>query len=207
MRKILTLVVAALLCGLAVKAAVPVDKKYLAGAVPVVSGQVLYEKIYEVPGKTAGELLELVRGYAEAELVSGPDHGPQARLTEVNAEDGIVAASIQETMWFLRKPMRSDFCQFYYQIVFQVKDGAVDVMLRGLRYTYELTDRPEDALTVRAEEWITDKEALSKNGTKMKKMNGKFRKATVDRKDAIFQNIGKALGAKTMNKTIVVEEY
>lgn len=206
MKKIMTFAVA-LMAVLAAVASTPVDKKYLAGAVPVVNGQVLYEKTYEVPGKTAGELLELVQGYAQAELVSGPDHGPQARLTEINAEDGVVAASIQETMWFLRKPMRSDFCQFYYQIVFQVKDGAVDVMLRNMRYTYELTDRPEDALTVRAEEWITDKEALSKNGAKMKKMNGKFRKATVDRKDAIFQNIGKALGAKTVSKTIVVEEY
>lgn len=193
--------------GAALMASTPVEKKYLAGAVPEVEGQVVFEKTYEVPGKAASAILPLVQQFVQQELVEGPEHGAQARITELSPDEGVLAASIQETMWFLRKPMRSDFCQFYYQIVCQVKDGSFTVMLRNLRYTYELSDRVEDVATFRAEEWITDKEALSKDGAKLKRLNGKFRRATIDRKDALFHGLGQAAGAKTQSRTIVVEDY
>lgn len=187
------------------QAAEPVSKKYLAGAVPVINGQVVFKKTFEVPGKTSAEIFDLVRNYVETELVAGPDHGPQARITECSQEEGILAASIQETLWFLRKPARSDFSQFYYQIVCQVTDQKAEITLRNLRYIYDMSDREQDRATYRAEEWITDKEALNKAGNKLSRMTGKFRRSTIDRKDAILQGIGAVLGAK--KKTVIIEEY
>lgn len=206
MRK-LTLLLVALATTLALTAAKPVEKKYLAGAVPEVDGQVIFQKAYTVPGKPAADILALAQSYVQSQLVEGPEHGNQARITEISPDAGVLAASIQETLWFLRKPMRSDFCQFYYQVVCEAKDGQLMLTLRNLRYVYELTERAEDIATFRAEEWITDKEALSKNGTKLARMTGKFRKATIDRKDDIVQGLGQALGATPQAKTVIVEEY
>lgn len=186
---------------------VPVDKKYLAGAVPEENGVVVFRKTFEVPGKTTSEIYQMVRDFTMSELVHGSESGPQARLTQDTPDEGLMAASIEETMWFLRRPMRSDFTRFYYQIVYEVKDGTLEVMIRNLRYIYGMTEREEDITTLRAEEWITDKEALSRKGTALAKVSGKFRKATIDRKDEILRGIGRAVGAKLQSKTIVVEEY
>ena len=46
----------------------------------------------------------------------------------------------------------------------------------------------------RAEDWITDANAFTKNGTKLARISGKFRTKTIDRKDEIFAAIGKTLG-------------
>lgn len=188
-------------------AAEPVDKKYLAGAVPEVNGAVVWEKTYTVEGRSTEEIYNAARTYVLNELVNGPEHGTQARITQDSPEEGLLAASIQETMWFLRKPMRSDFAQCYYQVVVEVKDSSVTATLRNFRYLYDINGREQDILSYRAEEWITDREAISKNGTKLARVNGKFRCATIDRKDSIFRSLGQAIGAKAQTKTIVVEEY
>ena len=51
-------------------------------------------------------------------------------------------------------------------------------------------------MQVKAEEWITDKYALNKKGTKLSRISGKFRRKTIDRKDNIFQRIEAALNIK-----------
>ena len=48
-------------------------------------------------------------------------------------------------------------------------------------------------MSVKADEWITDKYALNKKKTKLLKGSGKFRRKTIDRKDNIFGKICKAL--------------
>ena len=48
-----------------------------------------------------------------------------------------------------------------------------------------------------AEEWITDKEALRKDGTQLRRgTSKKFRVATIDRKNELFRGAGKACGIK-----------
>lgn len=174
-------------------AAEPVDAKYLAGAVPEVNGHVVFLQTYTLPGQSASSIYAAVRSYVEDALVQGPEHGIQARITEDSASEGILAASIQETLWFLRRPMRSDFADFYYQVVAEVHDGSLTLTLRNLRYVYRLSDREEDIATFRAEEWITDKKCLSKKGDKLQRHNGKFRIGTIDRVQAVFRDLGALL--------------
>lgn len=187
-------------------AAEPVDSKYLSGAVPMENGKVVFRKDYVVPGASADSLYRLLRTYVDADLVNGPEHGQQARIIVDDATSHAISASIQETLWFLRRPMRSDFAQYFYKIDIQVTDGAFSVAILPQYYLYDVTERTEDIKVYRAEEWITDKEALAKNGTKLARVSGKFRRATIDRKEEVFYNCGVLTGAQT-RKVIIREEY
>lgn len=190
------------------RAAEPVDPRYLAGGVPEHDGMVIYTKDFEVPQKNAADIYAALKDYTQTSLVEGPNHGEQARITQDTPEEGTLCASVHECLWFLRKPMRSDFAQFYYQIIFEVRDGGFTATMRALRYLYNFSGRENDDTPLRAEEWITDRYTLTKGGTKLTRTNGKFRRATIDRKDEIMRGAGRATGAKAkgQKRTIVVEE-
>ena len=107
----------------------------------------------------------------------------------------MLAASIEEYMYFKRTNWQIHRVRFYYQLVLQATDGKLQAQLRRLHYRYdpEVTagDFDDDR---RAEDWITDANAFTKNGTKLARISGKFRTKTIDRKDEIFAAIGKTLG-------------
>ncbi len=58
----------------------------------------------------------------------------------------------------------------------------------------------------RAENWITDEAALTKNGTKLARVSGKFRSFTIDRKNEIFKGAALATGAVVKRKVTRVVE-
>ena len=72
---------------------------YLTGAVPVVNGYVQFDKTYYVKNKSKAALMDSLRNYVQRELVDGEEQLPQARITEVSPDSGIIAASIEEYMY------------------------------------------------------------------------------------------------------------
>ncbi len=178
--------------------------KYLAGAVPVnEAGFVYFDKTYNVAGKSKAEIFNLLLDYTQREIVEGENRLPQARITESDETTGIIAASIEEYLYFKRKAWTMDRVRFYYQLIYRVEDGKFNVEMRNLHYIYDDIPNPTD---YRAEKWITDEEALNKSKTKLLKMSGKFRRFTIDRKDEIFRGAAKAVGAVRKVKKIVTEE-
>jgi len=88
--------------------------------------------------------------------------------------------------------------------VFEVSDGQFKVMLLRIRYIYEPMATPGQDNVMLAEEWITDKEALKKDGAQLRRgTSKKFRIATIDRKNQLFRGAGRACGLKF---TRIVEE-
>ncbi len=184
------------------------DARYLAGAVPVKNGQVEFDRTYTVKGKTRADLMADLQHYVDSALVNGPDQLPQARLTEVTPDSGIVAASIEEYMYFKRTNWQIHRVHFYYQLVFRVNDGSFTATMRRLHYRYdpEVTAGEFDD-DRRAEQWITDEAALTKNGTKLARISGKFRRHTIDRVNEVFRGAALATGAVTKRvKLVEVEE-
>ena len=183
------------------------DKRYLAGAVPTVNGFVQFDKQYYAKNKTKAAIMDSLRNFIQTQLIDGPDQLPQARITEITPEDGIIAASIEEYMYFKRTNWQIHRVHFYYQLIFKVKDGEFTATMRNLHYRSdpEVTagDFDEDR---RAENWITDDAALTKNGTKLARISGKFRTHTIDRKNEIFRNAGRAVGVKFKRKVTVIED-
>lgn len=183
-----------------------VDKRYLAGAVPLVDGYVQFDRSFKVNNSTKTAIMDSLRSYVQRELVDGEEQLPQARLTEVNADSGIIAASIEEYMYFKRTNWQIHRVRFYYQLVLHVTNDGFTATMRRLHYRYdpEVTagEFDEDR---RAENWITDEAALSKDGKKLQRISGKFRKFTIDRKNEIFKGLALAAGAKSKRKVKVVE--
>lgn len=202
--KQLLLMVCALFMGTAVsgwaqtadKAQVVGETNYFVGAVPQKSGQVIFEETFDVPGKSKAELFQALQQYTES-VVKGENHLPQSRIMELSPEEGVIAAAIEETLWFKRTALVSDFARFFYQLVFEASDAQFKVTLRRLRYIYEPLATPGQDGVMLAEEWITDKEALKKNGSKLRRgTSKKFRIGTIDRKNELFRGAAKACGLK-----------
>ena len=78
-----------------------------------------------------------------------------------------------------------------YIIIANCSDNKLHTTLERISYAYE-EDR-STGLKTSAENWITDKFAVNKKGTKLIPGSAKFRKKTIDRKDQIFQLIDNAL--------------
>lgn len=205
MKRILSLLLF-LLSMLTLSAQSTLPKKYGPGAVPVVNGYVQFEKTYNAPGKSKAELIDSIKAYIQRELVDGPEQLPQARLTEVTPDSGIVAASIEEYIYFKRTNWQIHRVRFYYQLVAHVTDGSYTLTMRRLHYRYdpEVTAGEFDEDRA-AEHWITDDAALKKNGTKLQRISGKFRTHTIDRKNAIFRAIAQSCGVKIAKRTQILE--
>ncbi len=181
--------------------------KYLEGAVTLNSnGLVEFSKTYKVQGKDKMEIYQLLKNYTKKEIVEGENHLEQARITELDSVNGVIAASIEEWLYFKKKNWVTDATRFFYQLVYQIDDEKFTMTMRRIHYIYEDAASPSAINTFRAEEWITDKEALVKSKTKLHRISGKFRKFTIDRKDEIFNGAAKACGIRrVVKKTIEVE--
>lgn len=177
--------------------------KYLKGAVTLTNGKVTFERTFDVPGKDKAEIYQLLKSYTHSEILEGPNHLEQCSFTEEDSINGILAASVEEYLYFKRTNWVNHRVRFYYQLIYKIEDNRFTVTLRRMHYLYD--DIPSSEVYY-AEQWITDFNALKNNGKKLTRIGGKFRRYTIDRKDEIFMGAGKATGAKFKKKVIEVEE-
>ena len=182
-----------------VKKATPtVDKKYLAGAVPEVNGEVVFTLDKDVPGMSADSIYSKVYDVISQIVEEGKsqDLQPAGRIAAVNKSEHTIAARLKEWLVFSSNFISLDRTVFNYTLVAQATDGHIHVTLDRISYAYEMDRKDTEGLKVKAEEWITDQYALNKKGTKLSRISGKFRRKTIDRKDNIFERIDAALGIK-----------
>lgn len=184
------------------------DAKYLTGAVSVKNGYVVFEKAFDAPGKTKEELYRSMFDYVQTKLVDGENALPQARVTEADEEQGLIVSSIVEYLYFAKKALVTHRVRFFYQLIARASDEKISLEMRRIHYLYEEDESPNgQSQDYRAEQWITDSEALNKAGTKLLRMPGKFRRFTIDRKDEIFNGMARACGLKLKKiKLVEVEE-
>ena len=177
--------------------------KYLKGAVKITNGEVTFDKTYEVPNKDKFQIFELLKEYTQKNIIEGENHLQQCGITESDSVRGLLAATMEEYLYFKRTAFVSHRVRFYYQLIYKIEDGKFNVQMRRMQYLYDdiNTDEIYDA-----EKWITDNNALKKNGTQLTRIGGKFRRFTIDRKDEIFHGAAKATGAKIKMKMVEVEE-
>ncbi len=160
------------------------EARYLAGAVPEVEGQIVftadiattlpvedvYNKVYSCLQTLAGESCQTDKSVVTA--MSDGEHTVVGRFIE--------------TLTFYRKALALDQATFHYTVIATCSEGAVTVTIERLSYDYAFS---RDIEHVAAEEVISDAKMLSADGSKMKRYNSRFRRATVDRMDAIIDRI------------------
>lgn len=182
-----------------------IEKKYGAGAVPVKDGKVVFEEDYKIAGKSKSQIYNSLLTFANG-LLKEENALPQCRISVKDEANGLIAVNMEEWMYFRRTAWVTNRTRFYYQILFQIKDGEYTSTLRNIHYLYD--EDHNSGINYSAEGWITDDKAIVKKGTRLSKYSGKFRTFTIDRKDELFKKAYQAAGGKTKKrvKKIIYEE-
>lgn len=174
---------------------------YMQGAVPEVGGKVVYETTISAPGKSKAELFSLVSSWANLRYTPSQGRGEwtdanfynnteDARMTKAEKTEGAIVCRGAEEMIFSNKALAKDYTYVYYLLNIDVKDGAVNFKMHDITYIYAGgSERPE---RVKAEEWITDAEAINNKG-ELRRISGKFRVKTVDLKNELIKEITEAV--------------
>lgn len=173
-----------------------IDKKYLAGAVPVVDGKVTFTLDKDVAGKSADEIYGIVYSFLEKMTQQSnqvQNINDKSRIALINKSEHTIVAKFKEWLVFKNTALALDRTVFSYTIIAKATDGHLNLTLSRISYQYEMDRTDTEGMNVTAEEWITDEEALNKKKTGLNRMSAKFRIKTIDRKDNIFDTISNAL--------------
>ena len=173
-----------------------IDKKYLAGAVPVVDGKVTFTLDQDFAGKSANEIYDIV--YSILEKMTQQSNQvdnlqDKSKIALINKSEHTIAAKFKEWLVFKNTALALDRTVFSYTIIAKATDGHLNLTLSHISYQYEMERTDVEGINVTAEEWITDQEALNKKKTGLNRISAKFRIKTIDRKDNIFETISNAL--------------
>lgn len=176
------------------------NPKYLLGAVPEVDGIVTFQKNFSVTDKSEQQIYDVLLAHINNPLISDAIHDKSVPYTRIISEEkgeGTIVARIEEYMTFKHIPIISlDRTRFRYMLSAEVKGQKVSLTLTQISYYYNEDMDGKNGVNYRAEEWITDKEAVNKKGTKLYPKSGKFRRLTVDRVEAIFAGFMDAFATK-----------
>lgn len=184
------------------------NAKYLAGAVPEVNGIVTFTKSFTVPGKSTEAINETMRQFVNNLVENSiPAPGNYARIIE--DENGTIVARVCEWLVFKKKALNLDRTRFRYQLEVNIVGNRVSIKVTNLSYYYYEDMETQNGTIFKAEEWISDSEALNKARTKLYPKSGKFRRKTVDRMEELFDKamdafeVQESAPAKPVRKGVV----
>lgn len=171
-----------------------VDQKYLAGAVPLVDGKVVFKREVAVsPSIPVDLLLSKVEQWAKAEFEANKYEGSKQRVLLVKPDENYLVVQGDEKLVFKSQLLMLDQTTITYQLVIDVAPGKCNLTMRYIKYEYQ--DYKD---LVPAEEMIVDKYALHKSGEKLNRHYDKFRTFTIDRIDAIADSLQKYIGGTSV---------
>ena len=168
------------------------DPKYLLGAVPEVDGVVTFQKNFSVTDKSEQQIYDILHAYISNSIIANAIHDkmqPYTRIISEEKENGTIVARVEEYMTFTHVFLNLDRTRFRYLLSAEVKGKKVSLVITQISYYYNEDMDGKNGVPYRAEEWITDKLAVNKKGTKLYPRSGKFRRKTVDRVEEIFKDI------------------
>ena len=167
------------------------DSKYLAGAVPEVNGQVLFQQTFAVKDKNEQEIYTVMRDFIR-QMTKEEIQMQGTKMVMEDSVEGTVVGRFEEWMTFKKKPLVWDRTRFRYLLTAECSDGKCHMTLTQISYYYEEDNDGYNGRTYRAEEWINDANALNKAKTKLLWGSAKFRRKTVDRVEEIFTDAREA---------------
>lgn len=160
---------------------------YLTGAVPTTTeGIVCFERTFPTAGKCSAEVIAALKSVAQ-DIIDSPASSKE--ISRIMQESGdTIIATICEPIYFKKAKWETDSTLIRYQYMASVSNGVAKVRMWLISYSYE-----EIGFGYKAEEWITDKYALTKDKLALRKGSGKFRIKTIDYANALFARIEERL--------------
>ena len=166
--------------------------RYLGNVVPVVDGEVVWEKTY-TNTKSAEENYAAMLNYLTA-MTKEEGQLENSNVSLINKAEHKIVCHFEEWMVFKNTFLSLDRTRFIYTLIAECNDRQVYVKIFRINYWYE--ENRDGGYRYRAEEWITDEYALNKKHTRLAKISGKFRWKTVDRVEELLDNIAVVIGAE-----------
>lgn len=166
--------------------------KYMAGAVPLVNGKVIFEQTFSAPLFSQDEIFNRIVKWAEQRFSKTENRN--GRLLYTNKEKGEIACWGEEYLVFSSTALSLDRTLIYYQLILNCEPGSCRARITSIRYDYNIATQNKPDRYV-AEEIITDAYTLNKKQDKLIRKTGKFRIHTIDMKNELFTGIASALSA------------
>lgn len=173
------------------------DPRYLLGAVPEAEGVVTFQKSLTVTDKSEQQVYDILLAYINNSIMSNAIPNQQySRLISEEKGNGTIVARIEEYMTFSHVFLNLDRTRFRYLLSAKVTGQKINLTITQVSYYYNEDREGKNGVNYKAEEWITDKVAVNKKGTRLYPRSGKFRMRTVDRVQEIFEGFKDALTTK-----------
>ncbi len=152
-------------------------EKYLAGAVPVVDGRVIFTREIGYSGQKSETVYKAVYEWLENRLSENSNE--MSRIVFTDQPQGTIVGQAEEYLVFKASALSLDRAQVFYRITMLVTEDQIKMEVSHIRYEYNTGNKREAEKYV-AENWITDDKALNKAKNKLAFNTGKFRSATID---------------------------
>lgn len=166
------------------------NPKYLAGAITMEDGNIVFSKSIDVPSLNQKELYSNMLKWANERFK--PEDQMNSKVVYTDEEKGEIVATAEEYIVFSSSALSLDRTRIYYHFLIEAKDGKCNLSMSRIRYWYD--ENRDGGERYSAEEWITDDIALNKKKTKLAPICGKFRRETINLKDELFQSVESLLG-------------
>ncbi len=162
------------------------NPKYGRGAVPEdENGNVYFTQTVKIPENISEDICyEILMNWAKGRFAQ-----PYAQAGRILNEDSNTRRFIfhvDQIIVFKNTALVADESKISYNFSVAVKDGQFTMTMTDIKYRYE-EGREGGGKAFPAEDWITDKEAYNRAGTKFLRSTGKFRVKTIDLKEQLFQ--------------------
>ena len=162
------------------------NPKYGRGAVPEdENGNVYFTQTVKIPENISEDICyEILMNWAKGRFAQ-----PYAQAGRILNEDSNTRRFIfhvDQMIVFKNTALVADESKISYNFSVAVKDGEFTMTMTDIKYRYE-EGREGGGKAFPAEDWITDKEAYNRAGTKFLRSTGKFRVKTIDLKEQLFQ--------------------
>ena len=178
-----------------------VDKKYLAGAVPVVDDRVVFTEELNLPERSQNDIFATLLQWATTRFITTEEL--QSRILYSDQDKGQIACMGQEYLVFTNKALSLDRAVINYQMFITCKPGKCELKVTAIRYQYNRGTAGQEIIP--AEEQITDQHTLNKTQTKLIKSTGKFRIHTIDLVDKLFADAAAAVGATQVSAPVATQ--
>ncbi len=173
------------------------QSKYMAGAVPEENGKVVFSQTINAPHLSKDQIFDAILTWANTRFKT--DKGNWGMVAYSNKEEGQIACYGNEYLVFADKTFALDRARINYRMNFICSAGKCDVTVTNIIYVYPEATKERLA----AEDWITDKQALSKDQTKLIRRLAKFRIKTIDLVEELHEG---ALKSLNLPKAVVVTQ-
>ncbi len=154
------------------------------GVVPVINGKVTFEEIIPATGYTAEQVKEIMDTWTKERFVK-PTVISAKQFNSETPETTILRS--EEYIIFKSTAFVLERARIYYYLTLTANEGSCTFNMSRITYWYDDEDE-KGGLKMIAEEWITDENAINKKGN-IKKFEGKFRRKTIELKEALVKEL------------------